>query len=204
MPLHVWRACLSARIVCLLILAVARARESADARCVCARHLVCLCARAHTACVNERCARACALRPTHVGDVRNLMARPAPSFAAARAWLRSARPAGCRARSGAGVTWTSRTLAAPWDARYAHTSVVDAAGAIYVIGGFGGSRGNAWNQDVWASTDGGARPDSVKGGWSAGYLGVLRRTKGVLKGTTGYCRVLHGTTGGAKGVVQGH
>jgi hypothetical protein len=39
--------------------------------------------------------------------------------------------------------------------------VVDAAGAIYVIGGYGGGR---YFNDVWASTDGGARPDSVKGG----------------------------------------
>jgi hypothetical protein len=57
----------------------------------------------------------------------------------------------------AGVTWTCRTANAPWAARTQHTSVVDAAGAIYVIGGYG------YNvfQDVWVSTDGGARPDSV-------------------------------------------
>jgi hypothetical protein len=35
--------------------------------------------------------------------------------------------------------------------------VIDAAGAIYVIGGFG--FGNGMYQDVWVSTDGGARPD---------------------------------------------
>ncbi len=40
--------------------------------------------------------------------------------------------------------------------------MVDAAGAIYVIGG------TTPFQDVWASTDGGARPDSVQG-WSVGY-----------------------------------
>ena len=39
----------------------------------------------------------------------------------------------------AGVTWTNRTLAAQWAVRSGHTSVVDAAGAIYVIGGYGGS-----------------------------------------------------------------
>jgi hypothetical protein len=38
--------------------------------------------------------------------------------------------------------------------------VVDAAGAIYVIGGYGGG---TYYQDVWASTDGGARPDYVRG-----------------------------------------
>ncbi len=40
--------------------------------------------------------------------------------------------------------------------------MVDAAGAIYVIGG----EGTTNYKDVWASTDGGARPDSVEGrGW---------------------------------------
>ncbi len=60
----------------------------------------------------------------------------------------------------AGVTWTNRALKAPWAARYGHTSVIDAAGAIYVIGGITGS---GYVQDVWVSTDGGARPDSVRG-----------------------------------------
>ncbi len=52
----------------------------------------------------------------------------------------------------AGATWTSRTTSAPWAARIFHASVIDAAGAIYVIGGWSGTR----QQDVWASTDGGA------------------------------------------------
>jgi hypothetical protein len=56
--------------------------------------------------------------------------------------------------SAAGVTWTSRASNAPWAARYGHTSVVDAAGAIYVIGGVG----STLYQDVWVSTDGGADP----------------------------------------------
>ncbi len=38
--------------------------------------------------------------------------------------------------------------------------MVDAAGAIYVIGGVG----TTYFHDVWASTDGGTRPDSVKEG----------------------------------------
>jgi hypothetical protein len=66
--------------------------------------------------------------------------------------------------------------------------VVDAAGAIYVIGG-GNANGRSLYADVWASTDGGARPDSVKGGgrgvlggYSQGYYRVLRGTKGVLIG----------------------
>ena len=71
------------------------------------------------------------------------------------------RPVSCVAT---GVTWTNRTSSAPWAARYWHTSVVDAAGAIYVIGGWNGDTGTF--NDVWASTDGGARLDSVRGtGW---------------------------------------
>jgi hypothetical protein len=55
----------------------------------------------------------------------------------------------------AGVTWTSRTTSAPWAGRSGHTSVIDAAGAIYVIGGYGEGSLHYF-QDVWASTDGGA------------------------------------------------
>jgi hypothetical protein len=72
----------------------------------------------------------------------------------------------------AGRTFSNCTLQAEWAARYDHTSVIDAvSGAIYVIGGlgYGGLR-----EDVWVSTDGGARPDSV-GGWSGGYTGWVLR-----------------------------
>ncbi len=93
----------------------------------------------------------------------------------------------------AGVAWTSRTLAAPWAARECHTSVIDAAGAIYVLGGNDGSDHGGTNfNDVWVSTDGGAQPDRVRG-WSGEYTrwvpggamgsGVLT---GVLKGVLGY------------------
>ncbi len=59
------------------------------------------------------------------------------------------------------MTWTRLTTSAPWAARRHHTSVVDAvSGAIYVIGGYGTL---TVHQDVWVSTDGGARPDSVGG-----------------------------------------
>ncbi len=58
-------------------------------------------------------------------------------------------------RVAAGATWTSRTTSAPWAARSYHTSVIDAAGAIYVIGGNSGTAPHV-HQDVWASTDGGA------------------------------------------------
>ncbi len=90
----------------------------------------------------------------------------------------------CRARSAAGRTFNNRTLKAGWPARAQHSSVVDAAGAIYVLGGsgsttFASSAATAtYFQDVWVSTDGGARPDSVGGGrgvhW-VGTMGVLRR-----------------------------
>jgi hypothetical protein len=48
-------------------------------------------------------------------------------------------------------------MTAPWAARGAHTSVIDAAGAIYVIGGIIGFGGNSTGlNDVWISADGGA------------------------------------------------
>ncbi len=58
-------------------------------------------------------------------------------------------------------------MTAPWAARFGHTTVIDAAGAIYVIGGSGS--GDTVYNDVWASTDGGARSDS-----DVGWSGVLK------------------------------
>ncbi len=88
-----------------------------------------------------------------------------------------------RARSAAGVTWSSRTASAPWAGRTGHTSVVDAAGAIYVIGGYG--TGVIYYKDVWVSTDGGARPDSVKaGGRGVHQGGTMGGTQGLIWGTT--------------------
>jgi hypothetical protein len=63
----------------------------------------------------------------------------------------------------AGAMWRCLTTSAPWAAREGHTTVIDAAGAIYVIGGYGSMNRTVFN-DVWKSTDGGARPDSVGGG----------------------------------------
>ncbi len=64
--------------------------------------------------------------------------------------------------------------------------MVDAAGAIYVIGGEG-TTAPYFLQDVWVSTDGGAQPDSVgRGG------------RGILKG------VLRGYFRGTKGELMGH
>ncbi len=80
----------------------------------------------------------------------------------------------------AGATWTSRTTSAPWAGRQGHTTVVDAAGAIYVIGGSSGSSSTTYYNDVWASTDGGA--DRTRAGWLGGRERVLRGTTGVLQG----------------------
>jgi hypothetical protein len=62
--------------------------------------------------------------------------------------------------------------------------VVDAAGAIYVLGGFSG--GTAY-QDVWASTRPPPRgppraPPGVLRGYSGGTTGVLENKTGVLVG----------------------
>ncbi len=64
--------------------------------------------------------------------------------------------------------------------------MVDAAGAIYVIGGYDGT---TYYKEVWVSTDGGARPDSVGGGGrrvhQVGTTGVLRGYSSGSRGTTG-------------------
>ncbi len=57
-------------------------------------------------------------------------------------------------------------MTAPWAGRESHTTVIDAvSGAIYVIGGYNGTTNL---NDVWVSTDGGARPNS-----GVGWSGVL-------------------------------
>ncbi len=101
-------------------------------------------------CAPRRCARP----PIARQRLAVFIARPAPRVAAASAVAFGATGL-ARARSAAGVTWTSRTASAPWAARYEHTSAVDAAGAIYVIGGYGSGTGTFYH-DVWVSTDGGA------------------------------------------------
>jgi hypothetical protein len=60
----------------------------------------------------------------------------------------------------AGATWTLVIANAPWGGRAYHTTVIDAAGAIYVIGGLSGV--STVYKDVWMSTDGGA--DRTRGG----------------------------------------
>ncbi len=86
-----------------------------------------------------------------------------------------------RARLGAGVTWTSRTANAHWRARYSHTTVVDAAGAIYVIGG---GDGTTVYGAVWVSTDGGAQAGLRRGG--VHWVGTTEGLRGYLGSTQGY------------------
>ena len=58
--------------------------------------------------------------------------------------------------------------------------MIDAAGAIYVIGG-GGFNGTFFN-DVLASTDGGARPDSVQGVVGRFWVGTQGYYREILEG----------------------
>ncbi len=92
----------------------------------------------------------------------------------------------CVLSSAAGVSWTIRTASAPWAARRWHTSVIDAAGAIYVIGGMSrGITNNVYLKDVWKSTDGGAGRTYAGGGGGVHQV-VL----------PGYSRVLFGYSRG--------
>jgi hypothetical protein len=50
------------------------------------------------------------------------------------------------------VIWSLVTSDAPWAARYGHTTVIDAAGTMYLIGGYNGTSLN----DVWSSANKGA------------------------------------------------
>ncbi len=63
-------------------------------------------------------------------------------------------PARSASPSAAGVTWDLVTSNAPWAGRSGHTTVIDAAGTMYVISGYGGSAG--FLNDVWVSADKGA------------------------------------------------
>ena len=58
-----------------------------------------------------------------------------------------------------GASWTCMTANATWAVRSEHTSVVDAAGHIYVLGG-GNDNGTSYvyYSDVWRSADQGAAP----------------------------------------------
>jgi hypothetical protein len=75
--------------------------------------------------------------------------------------------------------------------------VIDAAGAIYVIGGTFDTKFISY-QDVWASTDGGARPDSCMGGTTGGSTGDAQ---GYYKSARTYSGLLEGYSG-ELGVTQ--
>jgi hypothetical protein len=175
--------------VCVCVNLRARACACVYA-CLCERMCVCLCdsiglqfrARVCAAALcapSHRTAAACGIyssaRAARCGRVRGCVRCDRPG---SRAFGRRF-SAGFRARSAAGVTWTSRTASAGWAARLGHTSVVDAAGAIYVIGGEGSDNYN----DVWVSTDGGARAGLGRGGGRGVLEGVLG---GYLGGNQGY------------------
>jgi hypothetical protein len=84
------------------------------------------------------------------------------------------------ARVAAGFNWTSRTTSAPWGPRAAHTTVIDAAGAVYVLGGYFDYQNIYYLSEVWASTDGGVRETGlprVHGG-GGGYERVRTGTNG--------------------------
>ena len=112
-------------------------------------------------------------------------ARPAAGSQPSRAWLRLV-PSSGYTRLAAGVTWRLVIASAPWAARFGHTSVVGAAGAIYVLGG--GRYGfTGYLNDVWASPDGGAgRASGTRWGYLVGprgYSWCYRGTRGYSQGT---------------------
>jgi hypothetical protein len=94
----------------------------------------------------------------------------------------------------AGASWTSRTLSAPWAARAEHTTVIDAAGAIYVLGGYGSP-----GSDVWASTNGGTYRTSA----FSGFPQVVRGYTAVLRGTKSTKSTPKGTGGVIEGFLRG-
>ncbi len=103
--------------------------------------------------------------------------------------------------------------------------MIDATGAIYVIGGSnyeGSTTGTTIYHEVWASTDGGARAGLRQRGYWVGTCGgtkgapwgVLRGSMGVVRSTTGYwwgtrgasrrtSRVPRVYPRGTKGVLRG-
>ncbi len=148
--------------------------------CVCACVCVCGCVCVFNLCVfvcvhvrvRQRCVRTLVAGATGTGGIYSSAAT------VGRRRVRFALFTGRSRALGAGITWTSRTTSAPWAGRGFHTSVVDVAGAIYVIGGQKFQSGAAFYQDVWASTNGGAGRTRAGGG--SGGTGWVPRGSGVL------------------------
>jgi hypothetical protein len=160
--------------VCICVCARISLRERVCAySCVCPGMCASVCARVHVflqfcifARVCECAARGCVGSPMGTGGIYSA-ACDARTTAVKSAALALA--IGRFACVHAGATWTSRTTSAPWAARYGHTSVVDAAGATYVLGGHNG--GSTYYRDVWASTDGGADRTRAGCSGSTGWVG---------------------------------
>ena len=70
-----------------------------------------------------------------------------------------------------GVTWTRVIASAPWGGRAGPTTAIDAAGAIYVLGGRSGDSfyNLTYYDDVWVSSDGGADRTRARALGSVGY-----------------------------------
>jgi hypothetical protein len=91
-----------------------------------------------------------------------------------------------------GASWRLVIASPPWTARYSFPCVIDAAGAIYILGGYastGASSGNIYyNNDVYVSTDGGA--DRTQAVLRRVLAGGLLMGVGYLRRSQGYVRVL--------------
>ncbi len=92
----------------------------------------------------------------------------------------------------AGATFTNRTMSAPWAGRRSHASVIDAAGAIYVIGGTDDVTPYVYFNDVWVSPDKGADPARVL----RVVFELEGRSSGAMWGPIGHYR---GTQGHSRG-----
>jgi hypothetical protein len=156
--------------------------------CVC----VCVCVCSEGVCVRRRCV---GLLVATAGHFAVCTARRAAACA-----LALGSSVGSRVLA-AGITWTDRETSAPLKGRIGYTTVIDAAGAIYIIGG-GTWDGSIYYQDAWASTDGGARTGLARGcrGDLVGTSGVLPDTTGLLWGTQGVLRAPIGVLEYSRGV----
>ena len=76
--------------------------------------------------------------------------------------------AGVVARVAAGASFRLVTNQPPWEGRYGHTTVIDAAGNMYLMGGLGDGFGNYFN-DVWKGTNSGENRTQ------GGTQGILKR-----------------------------